>query len=716
MIDFRKELNPAQREAVETLDGPVLVIAGAGSGKTRTIVYRMANIVQQGHSPDSILLLTFTRKAAQEMLDRASLLLGAQGLYGVTGGTFHSFAYAWLRRYAEAMGAKNGLTVMDQSDAEGILRDIRDDLRLGKGDRSFPKRSTLLSLISKSRNKEMPIADILRGEAYHLSRYEDEIGLVAKGYESFKTRHGLLDYDDLLFGLERLLSDHAPALELARARYRFVMVDEFQDTNLVQARIVRLLAGDGGNVMAVGDDAQSIYAFRGANVHNILDFPNQFPGAKIIRLEQNYRSAQPVLDLTNAILEQAQLKFRKHLFSERKDGPLPQVFRTLSDRSQANAVVNKVLELSKKYPLHEIAVLFRAGYHSYPVEVALNKLGMRFQKFGGLRFSEAAHIKDVLGFMRLGQNPADVPSWQRVLSHIKGVGPKTVGRIYEAVLAGDNAHLAGVRRRSPEIGEVLDFLDEQRALGGTPAAMLARVLEFYTPILERKYPDDYPQRRSGLEQLERIASQYSDLEAFLGDISLENPQDEDERGKEHALVLSTVHSSKGLEWSVVLVIDLVQDRFPSRHALNSADDLEEERRLLYVACTRARDYLGLFVPSTVYNQYNHSSEPALESPFLAELPETVYESWRENFSGTMSRARDAAPAQALASPRSFGASAPAAPSAPATGKVPPSRLGYCRHKIFGRGKIVATVDGDKYRVNFPGFGLKVILANFLELE
>lgn len=714
MIDFKNELNPAQLEAVETLTGPVLVIAGAGSGKTRTIVYRMANIVQSGYAPESILLLTFTRKAAQEMLNRAGTLLGEQGLWGVTGGTFHSFAYGWLRRYAEALGAANGLTVMDQSDAEGIVRDLKNDMRLGKGDRSFPKRSTLLGLISKSRNKEQPLSDILRNEAFHLAKYEEDFDRLAKGYSHFKQKHGLLDYDDLLFGLERLLREHEPARDMLRSRYKFIMVDEFQDTNLVQARIVKLLAGEGGNVMAVGDDAQSIYAFRGANVRNILDFPNQFPGTKVVRLEQNYRSAQPVLDLTNAILEQAEVKFRKNLFSDIPDGPKPQIIRTLSDKSQANTVLNKVLELSKKYPLHEIAVLFRAGYHSYPVEVALNKVGVKFQKFGGLKFSEAAHIKDVLAYLRLAQNATDIPSWQRVLSHIKGVGPKTVTKIYTAVMTGNDGYLATVRKRWTEVGETLEFLDTQRALGGTPSAMLARALEFYEPILERRYPDDYPRRKSGLDELERIATQYKDMEAFLGDISLENPQDDDERGKEDTLVLSTVHSAKGLEWSAVLVIDLVQDRFPSRHALNSSDELEEERRLMYVACTRAKKYLGLFVPATIYNQYNHTSEPALESPFLTELPERTFEAWRENFSGSISQMKTPQPAMAAAP--SAGAEPAAADAGGGARPVSPKKLGYCRHKIFGRGKIVAAVSDDKYRVNFPGFGLKVIMANFLTFE
>lgn len=296
MIDFEKQLNPAQWEAVRSPGGPMLVIAGAGSGKTRTIVYRLAWLVGQGVAPDSILLLTFTRKAASQMLERASALLGSEGaaLAGVQGGTFHSFAFSLLRRFPGALG-RDRLTVMDQSEAQAAVAGVREELGLAKGDKSFPKRAMVLALISKARNKEMPLEEILSAEAFHLLPHVPALAQIAAGYEKYKAESGLLDYDDLLSGLEKLLATHEPARDWVRRRISHVMVDEYQDTNPVQARLVRLLAGEKGNVMAVGDDAQSIYAFRGADVQNILRFPRDFPGASLVRLEQNYRSTQPIL-------------------------------------------------------------------------------------------------------------------------------------------------------------------------------------------------------------------------------------------------------------------------------------------------------------------------------------------------------------------------------------------------------------------------------------
>lgn len=743
MIDFARDLNPAQHEAATHGDGPVLVIAGAGSGKTRTIVYRLAHLVSRGTPADAILLLTFTRKAAQQMQQRAARLLGATGLAGLTGGTFHGFAYAMLRRHPAALGLTQAPTVLDQADAEGALRDLRDELGLGKGDRSFPKRSTVLGLISKARNKERSIAEVMQDEAYHLLRYEDDIGQLARAYTGFKRKHGLVDYDDLLFLLEGLLRDHEPAREAARRRFRHVMVDEYQDTNLVQARLVRLLAGEAGNVMAVGDDAQSIYAFRGANVQNILSFQTMFPGARLIRLERNYRSTQPILDLTNALLEQAQQGIRKRLYTERTDGPKPRLVRTLSDRSQAQAVVGRVMELSGRYPLADIAVLFRAGYQSFPVEVALNRLGIKYRKYGGIRFSEAAHIRDALAFLRLAQNPADLPAFKRVLEHVRGVGPKSCAKLYAALLGGDAKAVAKACAKNKELEETLRFLDGLRASPGAPAALLARVLDFFQPVMEKTYADDWPRRQAGLEQLGRIASGYADLDAFLADLCLETP-DEGADDDGQALTLSTVHSAKGLEWSAVCIIDLVQDRFPSRHALTRAEDLEEERRLLYVACTRAREELALFVPSAIYSQQSGGSEPALDSPFISALPPGVTEPWRESYTGGLARTdggdmtyTPAAPA-ASRGPRATGSGAGAdtippedggdqrpapRPAAAAAAGAPagspaltPTRLGYCRHKIFGRGKVVAAVSEGKVRVNFPGFGLKVILADYLEFE
>ncbi len=726
-IDYQNELNQAQYEAVTTTDRPLLVIAGAGSGKTRTIVYRLAYLVEQGVPPEAILLLTFTRKAAQEMLLRAGDLLrnsqdniGGFGSYGsdlvgaVQGGTFHSFAYKILRTNPPP-DYPDRLVIMDRQDAEHILRDIKAELKIGKGDRSFPKIGTVYEMLSKSRNKELTLDTILTREAFHLATYGDDFREMGKVYAKRKRENGLLDYDDLLFGLESLLKENEGVREWLRGRFGHIMIDEYQDTNLVQARLVQLLAPVTNTVMAVGDDAQSIYAFRGANVRNILDFPKNFPDTKLVKLEQNYRSTQPILDLTNKILEQATAHFDKHLFSDRTTGPKPELLRPLSDLTQSRLVVNKIVELLKKYPASEIAVLFRAGYQSYNVETNLAKLGVAFKKYGGLRFSEASHVKDVLSFLRLALNPGDTLAWQRAISHINGIGPKTALRLHNDLLANDEKKLQKSFAKWPELRDFLELLEDLRKDQRTPAALAAMALEFYEPILEMRYPDDYPRRQKGLEELAQIALGYEDLEQFLADLSLENP----ERGEERTevLTLSTIHQAKGLEWDAVLLIDAVEERFPSRHALNNPDDLEEERRLMYVACTRAREYLGIFAPKNLYRRGQDFSEPASLSPFVREIENTYLDEYREELTGGMHYKRQGNPA--ILSAADAAPESPDGPPPLSSSKKAASRTDvccYCKHKIFGRGKIIGALPPDKYRVNFPGFGLKVILADYLELE
>ncbi|QLA17289.1 ATP-dependent helicase [Desulfolutivibrio sulfoxidireducens] len=712
-MDFENDLNPAQYQAVTATDGPLLVIAGAGSGKTRTIVYRLARLVQMGVDPASILLLTFTRKASQEMLARASMLLGHGGetLPGVCGGTFHAFAYAVLRRHHQALGFPQGFSVIDRADAEDILGRCKDELGLAKGDKSFPKKSHVAELIGKSRNKETRVADIVARESCHLLAHADDLERLAEAYAASKAAHHLMDYDDLLFLLERLLRDQPDIRDFHRARFSHIMVDEYQDTNMVQARLIGLLAPHTGNVMAVGDDAQSIYAFRGANVENILGFPRTFPGTRIIKLEQNYRSTQPILELTNAILKGAGEKFDKTLFSTRAEGPKPELLRPFSDITQAKMAVAKVRELARTWPLHEIAVLFRAGYQSYALEVELGKAGLPFQKYGGIKFSEAAHIKDVLAYPRLVANPLDPAAWTRCLSFVPKIGPKTALRLFDATRIGDRQTLDAAGKKNPPLAELFTFLDSLRAMPPEPGPVLERVIAHHTPHLMDKYPEDYPRRLTGLEQLQQIATGYASLEALLADMTLEAPDEDQRKAREDHLILSTVHSSKGLEWSAVLILDLVDERFPSRHALARHEDLEEERRLLYVACTRARDYLGLFVPETLYNRQAGACSPVQPSLFLRELPASLCSHVRESLAGCPT------PRPGSFAPYAPGrAASPEPVSSPAPPRVDPSQLGYCRHKIFGRGKIIARLDGGKCRVNFPGFGPKVILSDYLELE
>ena len=740
MIDI-STLNPAQLEAVTAPDGPVLVIAGAGSGKTRTIVHRLAWLAEQGVPASDMLLLTFTRKASREMLLRATDLLG-YSIGGVHGGTFHSFAFSVLRQYRPAW-AEGPVTVMDSADSASAIQQCKERLKVGKGDRSFPKTQTIIGLLSKARNKEISIGDVLQRDAQHLLPHADALESIGEAYRGYRRQHGLLDYDDLLFELEDLLKGDPEAgreglAERFRERYRYIMVDEYQDTNRVQARLVRLLAGEAGNVMAVGDDAQSIYAFRGADVRNILDFPKLFPGTRVIRLEENYRSTQPVLDVANAVLAPASEGFRKNLFTTKENTPkTPRVrlVRPMSDLTQANVVAARVEELLDRYQAKEIAVLFRAGYQSYHLEVALSKRGIKFRKYGGLRYAEAVHVKDVVAFVRLAINPLDMPSFERVAGLSKGVGTKPAEKIYHVAAQGDFDALRKACTKYPDLWSDMLLLDKLREHNLTPAALIEMVIEHYTPRLQAIFPDDWPRRQQGLSELAHIASAYTDLEQFVADLSLETPEDDaDEFDEAGRVVLSTIHSSKGLEWDAVILLDLVEDRFPSRHALVRPEDFEEERRLMYVACTRAREDLELFVPATLYSRQNGGNEPATPSPFVRELPFSALEEWQEGYTGRISkRSTSFAGDPAFSRP---SLDIPRELANPNAGRVkgvfPPPVIpeakgdrtaskggagcGYCRHKVFGRGKIVEQLPPDKCRVNFPGFGLKVILSAFLTLE
>ena len=740
MIDI-STLNPAQLEAVTAPDGPVLVIAGAGSGKTRTIVHRLAWLADQGVPASDMLLLTFTRKASREMLLRATDLLG-YSIGGVHGGTFHSFAFSVLRQYRPAW-AEGPVTVMDSADSASAIQQCKERLKVGKGDRSFPKTQTIIGLLSKARNKEISIGDVLQRDAQHLLPHADALESIGEAYRGYRHQHGLLDYDDLLFELEDLLKGDPEAgreglAERFRERYRYIMVDEYQDTNRVQARLVRLLAGEAGNVMAVGDDAQSIYAFRGADVRNILDFPKLFPGTRVIRLEENYRSTQPVLDVANAVLAPASEGFRKNLFTTKENTPkTPRVrlVRPMSDLTQANVVAARVEELLDRYQAKEIAVLFRAGYQSYHLEVALSKRGIKFRKYGGLRYAEAVHVKDVVAFVRLAINPLDMPSFERVAGLSKGVGTKTAEKIYHVAAQGDFDALRKACTKYPDLWSDMLLLDKLREHNLTPAALIEMVIEHYTPRLQAIFPDDWPRRQQGLSELAHIASAYTDLEQFVADLSLETPEDDaDEFDEAGRVVLSTIHSSKGLEWDAVILLDLVEDRFPSRHALVRPEDFEEERRLMYVACTRAREDLELFVPATLYSRQNGGNEPATPSPFVRELPFSALEEWQEGYTGRISKRSTSFTGDPAFSRPSLDI--PRELANPNAGRVkgvfPPPVIpeakgdraaskggagcGYCRHKVFGRGKIVEQLPPDKCRVNFPGFGLKVILSAFLTLE
>ena len=704
MIDYINSLNEAQYKAVSTNSSFVLIAAGAGSGKTRTIIYRLAWLMEHGIDPESILLLTFTRKAAQEMLSRAEMLLG-QNLFGVQGGTFHGFAYGVLRRWRPKHLGEQLFTLMDESDALSAIKFCKDKLNIGKGERSFPKNQAIVSILSKSRNKDISIESLIEKEASHLLYYLDSIKSIGIEYDKYKKEKGLLDYDDLLFELENLLSTNIYIAEFLRDKYKYILVDEYQDTNKVQSKIIRLLAGsiDGnmtGNVMVVGDEAQSIYAFRGANIRNILDFPRIFPNTEIIRLEENYRSTKPILDVANDLISYAQESFHKKLFTKKEGGRPVRLFLPKDDLSQAKIIINRINELLNEYLPHEIAILFRAGFHSFNLEMALNKAGIPFKKYGGLRYTEFSHVKDIIAFARLVLNMYDLPAFSRIASMHAGIGPKTVEKLYQALVKNDKNWEKAFKKHSALL-EDLRLIESLHSKVHNPADLFSSILEHYIPRLSVLYPEDWPRRQPDLEEIVQMALPYTELDIFITELALEAHDSND--NNEGKIILSTVHSAKGLEWDVVLIIDLVEDRFPSRHAMTRPEDYEEERRLMYVAMTRAKKILELYSPSSVYSRFEHNTLYVNQSPFIRDLSPKLLENVVEGI-GSNLHVKNTVNNKRIIENEKININQSI------------SKLGYCTHKIFGRGKIVRELPPDKVQVNFPGFGLKIILSDYISLE
>ncbi|MBC8207707.1 MAG: ATP-dependent helicase [Desulfobulbaceae bacterium] len=617
------ELNQAQYEAVTTVDGPVLVIAGAGSGKTRTLVYRVAHLLEQGVPPEQILLLTFTRKASQEMLFRAGQLLN-DSCSRVVGGTFHGVANMLLRRYGSHLGFGSSFTITDRGDAEGIINLLKSSLGLSGRDRQFPSKRVLVNIISGAVNRSMDIEDLIFSQYAHLSDHADDILRLARHYAEFKFNHGLMDYDDLLINWKRLLAEVPEARQGICSRYSHIMVDEYQDTNQVQAEIVRLLAHGHDNVMVVGDDSQSIYSFRGADFYNIMRFPKVFSETKIIKLEENYRSTQPILSLTNDIIRNAVDKYTKTLFTRIEGDRRPCLFAADNEREEASFVVRTIGELQAKgVDLKEVAVLFRSGFHSYKLEMELGSRGVDFEKRGGLKLTEAAHMKDMIAFFRVLVNPRDNMSWTRIFLHLDKVGPKTAQKISDHLGQAADPFVALARYpagKSWQAG-MAALVNLMTALiqDETASQIYERVRNYYQPIFERLFRDDYPKREKDLDQLKGIVSEYDDLQKFVDDTTLDPPESASRHdlADQKKLVISTIHSSKGLEWDNVFVIGLADGRFPHASAL-PGEQWEEERRLLYVAATRARQRLYLTYPRELMTPDRQFRRVGM-SPFLAEL-------------------------------------------------------------------------------------------------
>jgi len=635
-LEFLKELNPAQAEAVRTIFGPLLVIAGAGSGKTKTITCRMAYLVAQGVPPEKILLLTFTRKAGREMIERAGALL-KMDCDKIMGGTFHSLCQHMLRFYGYLLGYKPNFTILDRSDAEDLINLLRNSLGLAERKRRFPKKDTLASIYSKVINQQKTLEEILSYEYPQFLDHYYEIERLWIEYVNYKKEHQLMDYDDLLLNWLEVLKNFSEVRKEISKKFEFIMVDEYQDTNSLQGEIIKYMGETHKNVMVVGDDSQSIYGFRGANFRNIFEFPKLFPDTKIIKLEQNYRSTQSILDLANVIISNSKIKYTKTLFTLKKEGKKPVLFKAKDETESSKFVVDKILELRENgIKLSQMAVLFRSAYHSFDLEVELTKRGIPFVKYGGLKLLESAHMKDFVSFLRIISNPQDFISWHRVLLLLEGIGPKSTEKIIDSLrqnLSDINYILEKLIFQFPqrEFKELVILLKELWKNKRAPSEILISLWDFYKPIFERIYYEDYHKREKDIEGVIALSEKYNLLEEFLTDLileplevtSLEKPiKDED------CLTLSTVHSAKGLEWHTVFIISLIEGRFPSIYSIHNEEELEEERRLFYVAVTRARENLFLIAPMTIYIPGEGKTLAKL-SRFIKEVPPSLLEHHKE---------------------------------------------------------------------------------------
>jgi DNA helicase-2/ATP-dependent DNA helicase PcrA len=621
---YLSELNREQRQAVEhgvssnDDQSPLLVIAGAGSGKTKTLAHRVAHLIVNGADPRRILLLTFSRRAAAELARRvqriSAQVLGTSSK-PVTdaltwAGTFHAIGARLLRESADRIGLASSVTIHDREDSADLMNFVRHQCGLSKTESRFPTKGTCLAIYSRAVNAELNLEEVLQASFPWCTDWAGELRRLFGAYVEAKQRQNVLDYDDLLLYWAHAMSDPEIATELG-GRFDHVLVDEYQDTNRLQASILLALKPTGRGLTVVGDDAQSIYSFRAATVRNILDFPTQFiPPAAIVTLDRNYRSTQAILAAANAVIEQASERFTKNLWSDRISGERPQLITLRDESDQARYVVERVLENREGgIALKEQAVLFRTSHHSGPVEIELVRRNVPFVKFGGLKFLDAAHVKDVLAMLRFVENPRDQIAGFRLMQILPGVGPASAQAVLDHMAAAGEPFRALADAPAPQragedwSGFVATILDLAARKAGWPAE-LERARMWYEPHLDRIY-EDAAARRTDLIQLSQIATTFASRERFLTELTLDPPDaSSDQAGvplrDEDYLVLSTIHSAKGQEWKSVFVINTVDGCIPSDLGTGTTGELEEERRLLYVAITRAKDELDLVVPQRFF--------------------------------------------------------------------------------------------------------------------
>jgi DNA helicase-2/ATP-dependent DNA helicase PcrA len=613
--DIREQLNEKQYEAVTTVDGPLLVIAGAGSGKTRVIEFRVQYLIEIGVTPASILLLTFTRRSAQEMISRAAR--HDPRCQDVEGGTFHSFANKMLRIYSQYFGMSHDFTIYDEADAEEAIH--RCAVRLGfyEKKKRRPRKDALRKILGMALNKGMPIGQVLEKYYTAFLPYEEEIKTLREKYTEYKIASQCLDFDDLLLYFKLLLDDEQVRSQLA-AKYRYVMIDEFQDTNALQGDITYHLADAHKNILVVGDDAQSIYAFRGSTHENIMRFPERFPGCKIVKLEDNYRSTQAILDVGNAVLDNMENKYEKCLKAVKKEyGEKPSLIYFKDAYEEAGWVADRVKEFyDQGMELSHQCILFRSAYITIPLQAELSKRNIPFAVHGGLKFYETAHVKDLIAHLKLFINPQDELAWSRVLLLVSGIGPRTVEKLLEEMTAHQtlDSIVKGVLQKYTPGGKSSEGLVRLTQLllkaPREPGALCQTVIDYYDPILKEKFDIDWHLRKNDLEAVAQISGRYGSVRDLLVDLAIEPP----ERGVkdfhdtiwERPLILSTIHSAKGLEWQNVFLIGAIDGVLPSSYSTHDDEELEEEHRLLYVAVTRARERLYILAHHEGYNNGIHT--------------------------------------------------------------------------------------------------------------
>ncbi len=641
-VDYDRELNDEQREVVLAGEGPILVIAGAGSGKTRTLVYRVARRIESGVDPSRILLLTFTNRAAREMLRRVETLLTVD-TRRLMGGTFHSVGSRLLRRFGTRIGIGANFTILDEEDAREMLEASISDQKIPVTEKRFPRGDVLVDLHSFTINTGRPFSDVLTERAPHFLALQEDIVRVFDRYRERKRAANACDYDDLLLAWKRLIDESPEAAAALAASYDEVLVDEYQDTNRLQGDIVDGMARVRRHVTVVGDDAQAIYSFRGASFENILGFPDRYPEAKTFRLTRNYRSTPQILALANASIAHNTRQFAKELQASRGDGPLPAVVGLPDIPDQASFAAQRLLEWHDEGErLSDLAILYRAHYQALELQIELTRRGIPYEIRSGMRFFEQRHVKDVLAFLRIVVNPKDELSWKRALKVFPRIGERSAAAVWESIGTRPDP-LASFRERGARGIELprgaaapieacralLGRLDAP-ALSASPAdAIRAIVEDVYRDFARAKFPNG-DARLDDLEQFAQFAQGYDSLRGFLEDVTLFNELSGEDvvagDSEDDRVVLSTVHQAKGLEWSRVAVVGLSEGRFPSYRSASTDEGLEEERRLFYVAVTRAKNEVALVYPMLARDRYG--VDVILEvSRFLSELPDGVFERW-----------------------------------------------------------------------------------------